>query len=195
VRSNERRVMALLQAWVEAAEHLAGDRGAEVRSALSPLVDLFRSALRKTQSSRRAKGAPRSNRRAVTAAIDRVADAFFAIDTDTAEILDANPAAGALLAVKRDALLGLEVMRFVDEVDRPVWWTELDSVAEGSEPRAFVGGMRDATGGRVHVHASVTRFQTRGRTLALVVARSVAGAAELGVPALRAPFAPPTARF
>ncbi|MGH0038223.1 MAG: PAS domain-containing protein [Myxococcota bacterium] len=177
VRANERRVMALLHAWTEAAEHVAAERGGEVRRALAPLVDQFRLALRKTQSSRRSKGAPRSNRRAVTAAIDRVADAFLAVDTESAEILDANPAAGALLAVERDALLGLEVMRFVAEEDRSGWWTELDSVAEGAEPRAFVARMRDAGGDSLRIHASVTRFQTRGRTLALIVARTLAAGA------------------
>jgi PAS domain-containing protein len=184
VRSNERRVMALLHAWVEAAEELAGPDAHPVRKSLSPLVEQFRLSLRRTTTSRRSKGAPRSNRRAVTAAIDRVADAFLAIDTDSAEILDANPAAGALLAVKRDALLGVEVMRFVAEEDRPGWWTELDSVAEGAEPRSFEGRLLDASGTPLHIQASVTRFQTRGRTLALVVARTMALA-------VRAPLASP----
>ncbi len=173
IRSHERRVLALLQAWAEAAEDVAGERAGAVRRALPPLIEQFRVALRKTQSSRRSKGAPRSNRRAVTAAIDRVADAFLAIDADTAEIIDANPSAGALLSVKRDALLGVDAMRFVPEAERPGWWTELDAIAEGAEPRTFAGCLRDAAGTELRIHASVTCFQTRGRTLALIVARPV----------------------
>lgn len=170
VRTPERRVAALLTAWIEAAGELAGDEGPALRRALEPLADRFRLALRGTGRTRRSSGAPRS-RRAVTAAIDRVADAFFAIDTESGRIVDANPAAGALLCVQRDALLGVEVTRFVPEDERDAWWTELDAVAEGDEPRGFRARLRDATGGPVTVHSRLSRFRSRGATLALVVAR------------------------
>ena len=105
------------------------------------------------------------------AAIDRVADAFLAIDPQDARVLDANPAAGALLGVARDALLGVDAMSFVPAPARDLWWTELDAMSEDSEPRRFRGQLQDAGGAAIAVDCSVTRFATRGRTLALVLAR------------------------
>ena len=127
--------------------------------------------MRNTGAGRRKSGAPRTNRRAVMAAIDRVADSFFAIDADSGEILDANPAAGALLGVHRDALLGVDAMSFVPKSDRDEWWTEIDAVTEGADARRFDSSLRDASGSEIAVECSITRFATRGRTLALIVAR------------------------
>ena len=107
----------------------------------------------------------------MVAAIDRVADGFLAIDADTGRIVDANPAAGAMLGVARDALLGIDAMGFVPTEGRTVWWTELDAMTEGCEPRRFDSSLRDAHGRNVPVECSVTRFATRERTLALVIAR------------------------
>ena len=173
LRPNERRVMALLEAWTEAASSVAGDRGAELRTALSPLIDHFRLSLRTTQSGRRARGAPRATRRAVVAAIDRVADAFLAIDAHTGKIADANPAAGALLGVNRDALLEVDAMSFIPRTDRPLWWSELDAVSESEEPRHFRSALMDANGAPIHADVTLTCFATRGRTLALVMARPI----------------------
>ena len=60
----------------------------EVRGALAPLGEQFRSTIRQSASGRSAHGKPRAARRAVVAAIDRVADAFIAIDTVTDAIGD-----------------------------------------------------------------------------------------------------------
>lgn len=172
LRLRERTASRLLDAWLEAAASSAGPDGDLVRDTLSPILARFRGALRATVSSRRASGAPRaSNRRAVSAAIDRVSDAFLAIDTDTARIADANPAAGALLGRTRDVLLGESAMSFVPETGRDMWWTALDAVAEGGEPARFRAALLDGGGVAIYVEASVTRFATRARTLALVVAR------------------------
>jgi hypothetical protein len=54
---------------------------------------------------------------------------------------------------------------------RDIWWTELDAVSEAAEPRRFRGQLQDAQGGAIDVECSVTRFRTRERTLALIVAR------------------------
>jgi PAS domain S-box-containing protein len=170
LRANERRVSALLTAWSDAATEVAGAQGDGLKQALSPLLTSFHAALKTTGSGRRKRGAPRS-RRAVAAAIDRVADAFLAVDAERGDVVDANPAAGALLGVARDALLGVDAMSFVCEPDRPAWWTELDAVTEASEPRRFRGSLRDAQGAVVPVDCTVTRFATRQRTLALIVAR------------------------
>ncbi len=171
LRVNERRFVALLGAWVEAAAELAGPHAANVRAALDPLVAHFRTELRQTAGSRRAKGVPNTQRRVVMAAIDRVADAFLAIDTDSGQIADANPAAGALLGVKRDALLGVAAMSFIPKAAQEAWWTQIDAITEGAEPRRFHSVLMDAGGTSVDVEASVTRCSARGRTLALVLAR------------------------
>jgi len=117
IRAHERRVNALLTAWSNAAEEVAGDRAEVIRSALAPLIAHFRSALKNTQGNRRSSGSPRSKRRAVIAAIDRIADAFLALDTDNGTIVDANPAAGAMLGVARDAL-GEQVLDVVELCER-----------------------------------------------------------------------------
>ncbi len=171
IRANERRVTALLNAWSDAATQVAADRGDRLRSALQPLLVRFRSSLKTTSSGRRARGAPRSNRRAVSAAIDRVADSFLAVDADTGRIVDANPAAGALLGVARDALLDVEALSFVPPSSHNVWWTHLDSVTEGAEPHRFTANLRDAAGSTIPVECTITRFSTRNRTLALILAR------------------------
>jgi len=170
LRVNERRVAALLAAWVEAAGEAAGPSSEMVGGALKPLLTHFQSGLRTTGNGRRKRGATRT-RRAVMAAIDRVADAFLAVDASNAKIVDANPAAGALLGVARDALLGVDAMSFVPKAMHGTWWTELDAVSEDSEPRRFRGQLQDVQGGAVDVECSVTRFSTRERTLALIVAR------------------------
>lgn len=171
IRANERRVNALLNAWSDAATEVAADRGDALRTALQPLLVRFRSSLKTTGAGRRARGAPRANRRVVSAAIDRVADSFLAVDADTGRIVDANPAAGALLGVARDALLDVEALSFVPSASHGVWWTHLDAVTEGSEPHRFTANLRDATGSTIPVECTITRFSTRNRTLALILAR------------------------
>jgi PAS domain S-box-containing protein len=173
LRTGERRARRLLEAWLDAAAGIAGPDGAALRAALAPHVERFLLALRETAHARRASGAPLpGQRRVVSAAIDRVCDAFLAIDVETGAIADANPAAGALLGTTRDGLLGSDAMAYVPEAEREQWWTQLDAVSEGAEPRRFRGSLRDAGGRALAVDATVTRFATRSRTLALVLARA-----------------------
>jgi PAS domain S-box-containing protein len=171
LRVNERRVSALLAAWCEAAAEVAGPHAGSVREALQPNLVSFRNALRTTNSGRRKSGKPRAGRRAVTAAMDRVCDAFLAVDADTGRIVDANPAAGALLGVVRDALIDVELASFIPAECQGGWWTEFDAVTEGAEPRRFRESLVDKDGTSIPVDCSVTCFATRNRTLALVVAR------------------------
>jgi PAS domain S-box-containing protein len=170
LRANERRVSALLAAWSEAASEVAGHAAPGLQEALAPLLVRFHASLRTTSSGRRKRGAPRT-RRAVSAAIDRVADAFLAVDAENGDVVDANPAAGALLGVARDALLGVDALSFVPQESHAVWWTEFDAVTEAAEPRRFRGEFRDAQGTAIPVECTITRFATRTRTLALVLAR------------------------
>jgi PAS domain S-box-containing protein len=163
----------LLLAWLEAAAGCAGPDAAAVREALEPLLARFAVALRACDGSRRAAGTPaKGSRRVVAAAIDRVTDVFLAIDTETGRIADANPAAGALLGTTRDQLLGASALDFVPEPARDLWWSQLDALAEGGEPRRFASALVDGTGRSVGIEASATRFATRQRTLALIVARA-----------------------
>jgi PAS domain-containing protein len=172
LRINERRVMALLEAWLEAALRVSEfDQRERTRDTLQPLLDHFRLAIRSSGNGRRTRGAPRAKRRAVVAAIDRVADAFLAVDADTGKIEDANPAAGALLGIDRDALLGVDALAFVPKCDHSAWWSRLDAIAEGSETQHFDGSLLDTGGIQVGFAASATRFSTRGRTLALILMR------------------------
>ncbi len=171
LRLNERRVMALIEAWIEAANQKSAASVLGMRREIEPMIERFRLAIRTTSSGRKQKGRPRVTRRAVVAAIDRVADAFLAIDTDTGEIVDANPAAGSLLGVKRDALLGVDSLSFVTQRDHAGWWTELDAMSEDGETRNFGTSLQDASGGPIDVDATVTGFTTRGRVLALLMVR------------------------
>ena len=171
LRVNERRVTALLGAWSDAASEVAGAAGNGLREALEPLLARFQASLRTTSAGRHKSGKPRARRRAVIAAMDRVADAFLAVDADDGRVVDANPAAGALLGVERDALLGVEATSFVPSHVHSAWWTEIDAMTEASEPRRFRGQLQDARGTPIAVECSVTRFAPRGRTLALVLAR------------------------
>jgi len=171
LRPNERRVMALLECWTEAASELAGPDREVVTTALAPLLDAFRLAIRTTGSKRKSSGRPRATRRAITAAIDRVADIFLALDTDSGEILDANPAAGAALGVARDALIGIEFNAFVPTDTQGPWWTALDTIAEGQDDHVFLASMQDREGRPIRLEASATRYLRPNRTLALILAR------------------------
>jgi PAS domain S-box-containing protein len=172
IRVDEHRATMLLSSWIDAAAAAAGPDAAPVREALVPILVRFRIHLRSAQPARQASGAPRSSkRREVSAAIDRISDAFLAIDVDNGRIADANPGAGALLGTTRDALLESDVTNLLAEPVRGTWWTHLDAVAEGAEPRRFVSSLIDSVGEPIEVEVSVTRFAKRTRTLALVVAR------------------------
>jgi PAS domain-containing protein len=175
LRVSEARVAELLEAWSGAAVALAGERGAALQAALAPLVARFRAALRETEPARRRSGAPRIGRRAVSAAIDRIADAFLAIDVDARRIVDANPAAGALLGTARDQLVGAELAAFLPAGEDEVWWSQLDGLAESGDARRFAASLCDARGERLAVEASFTRYARGGRLLALALLRPTAG--------------------
>ncbi len=173
LRADEERVSHLIGTWSEAAAEVAGRRAAEVREALDPLLARFRTALRGSTSVRQKSGAPRTSRRAVVAAIDRIADPFLAVDTISGRIVDANPAAGAMLGVARDVLLQSDLEDFVPRALRAQWRDELDASAEGSEARRFALLLSDPTGLEIPVEAHATRHVARERVLALLLLRIV----------------------
>jgi PAS domain S-box-containing protein len=162
----------LLRAFSRACAAVAGPDALAVRDALEPVLARFALALRGSEGARRAGGAPvRSSRRAVPAAIDRVADPFLAIETDTGRIADANPAAAALLGTTREGLLGRSAFDFVPETCREALWSELDALAEAGEPRRFTTRVQSGDGRPISLDTRATRWSTRQRTLALLVAR------------------------
>ncbi|MDP6981320.1 MAG: PAS domain-containing protein [Myxococcota bacterium] len=170
LRVNQRRTEALLLAWIETASD-ATPEPATVREQLAPLAQQFRSHLRSTSTSRKSRGTPRAKRRAVVAAIDRLAEGFLAIDTDTGIIEDANPAAGALLGLNRDELLGVDAMSFVPEAQKSELWRELDAVGEGVESHVFSTTLEDSRGAPLDLVVSSTRYAARNKTLALLLLR------------------------
>ena len=171
LRPNERRVTALLHAWRDAACEVAGESAEMVRDTLGPLIQQFRTALRSAASGRQASGKPRASRRAVIAAIDRIGDAFLAIDVSTGRIVDANPAAGALLGVDRDALLEIDAISFVPKSAHACWEAALEGVAESENEQEFESLLKDIHGETIAVENRITGFSTRRRTLALMLTR------------------------
>jgi PAS domain-containing protein len=175
VRADPVRALRALEAWCGAAVDVAGPHGAELRGLLAPLVARFEAALTGARVGRavaRAERTPRAARRAVVGAIDRVADAFLAVDLADGLVVDANPAAAALLRTPREALLGAAAERFVHADARAVWGDELAELVESDEPRRFRAVWVDALAHAVAVEAHATRHQpARDRLLALILAR------------------------
>ena len=166
-------VARLVEDWCRAAGELAGDRRDDLRERLDPLIARFRSALGGTELAHEAARAPRTPRRAVGGAIDRIADAFLAIDLDGLVVADANPAAAALLRVDRTELVGGDVAKFLAADGRDAWVAALEPLLESATPRRFEATLVDARGDGVRVEVHATRLQSRDRVLALVVARPV----------------------
>jgi PAS domain-containing protein len=160
-----------LEAWCRAAADVAGARGTELRALLAPLAARFQGSLTGAHVVRSAPRAARAVRRAVAGAIDRVADAFLAIDLDDERVVDANPAASALLRTPRETLVGADARRFVHSDSRITWHDELAELVESDEPRRFRAIWLDALARPMAVEAHVTRYVRRGRVLALVLAR------------------------
>ena len=161
----------LVQGWCRVAEEVAGARGAELRMLLDPLAAHFQNALVGHELASEARKAPRIGRRAVSGAIDRIADAFVAIDVDAGTIADANPAAATLLRVGREELIGRPIADFCSPAARSMWSAELESLLESATPRRFRTALVDALGTSHAVEILATRLATRDRVLALLVAR------------------------
>ena len=171
LRVDPERTRRLLATWCEAAVALAGEQGGELRALLEPLAARFASALTGQRIARKAGKAARVSRRAVVGAIDRIADAFLAIDLEDGRVVDANPAAAALLGLARDELLGAQADAFVRGDTRGVWRDELAELVESHEPRRFRAVLVDRGEHPVSVEVHATRFAARERVLALAVAR------------------------
>jgi len=173
LRVSPQRAERWIDGWVRVACREAGPGGSWVAEVMKPLADRFQTALRSTSHARSGRGQPRrSNRRLVTAAIDRIADAYLAVDVESGAVVDANPAAGALLGVDRDVLLGSPLADWVANAHRGALAVELDSLTEGSDVRAFRLDLCDRNGRAIGVELRMTRYAARGRELALLMARA-----------------------
>ncbi len=177
VRVEPDRALLWVGRWCEAAVAAAGERGDLLDAALTPLRQRFATGLRGQQLSRRATRAKPAKRRAVSGAIDRVADAFLAVDLDSGEIADANPAALALLGVERELLLGRRATRHIDRDSRELWTERLESLGESGEGQRFRVIWRDEFLSPVAVDVNAAPHLTRRRRLALLTARPVASGA------------------
>jgi len=171
LRVDPERTQRLLAAWCEAAVALAGEQGSELRGLLEPLAARFASALTGQHVARKAGKAARVARRAVVGAIDRIADAFLAVDLETGSVVDANPAAAVLLGLPRHELVGARADAFVRGDARGTWRDELAELVESDEPRRFRAVLVDRREHPVSVEVHATRFASRERVLALAVAR------------------------
>ncbi len=176
LRVDPEKALRWVGRWCDAASRCAGDAAA-LETLLGPLQLRFAAGLRGSQLSRKARKAKPAKRRAVAGAIDRVADAFLAVDLDSGEIADANPAALALLGVDREALLGRHVARHVDRDSRELWSERLESLGESGEGQRFRVVWRDEFLSPVAVDINAAPHLTRRRRLALLTARPVAGVA------------------
>ena len=173
LRVSLRRTASAIDAWVQAAGTLAGPDRAKVIEPLMALRAQFIAALSGGAHSRRASSAATpSARRAVSAAIDRIADVFLAVDVDSGRVVDANPAACALLGLSRPELLARDLDALAAPADRAAWSLLLDAMAEGSEPLLARAALLDASGAHAPLDLRVTRYAARGgRALALFVCR------------------------
>lgn len=162
-----------IEHWCDAAADSAGARAPELRKVLAPLQKRFTQSLRGAQLARSAKRAKPAARRAVIGAIDRIADAFLAIDIDSGEIADANPAAATLLGKERPELVGRRALRFIDRESHELWNERLENVGESGEGQRFRVIWRDEFMSPVAVDIWASAHLTRRRRLAIITARPV----------------------
>jgi PAS domain S-box-containing protein len=173
LRVSLRRSARAIDTWIDAACALAGPDAQKVREPLATLRAQFVAALSASSAARSASATPTpSARRAVASAIDRIADLFLAADADTGAIVDANPAACALLGLARPELLTRTLDSLSAPGDRAICAELLDAIAEGGEPQRSRLALLDSTGGATQLEVRVTRFVARGRTLALLLGRA-----------------------
>jgi len=173
LRVDAARALHLVEAWCGAAGNEAGGGAPSLESALAPLVRRFGESLRSNQLAEPAKRARSPRRRAVIGAIDRIADLFLAIDLESHEIADVNPAAAAALGVERADLLGQPAERFVHKDTHDVLRERLASVAEGGEGERFKLILRDEFERPIAVEVCATPYPGRRHRLALFAARPI----------------------
>ncbi len=172
LRVSLRRAARAIDAWIDAACALAGPDGEKARAPLAALRAQFVAALGASAPARLAAGAATpSARRAVSSAVDRIADVFLAADAESGAILDANPAACALLGLARPELLTRTLAELCAPASRAACQTLLEALAESADPQRTNLSLLDATAAPIPHDVRATRFTARARPVALLIAR------------------------
>jgi PAS domain S-box-containing protein len=152
-----------------------------VADALRSLETRFRTGLRRVLQpepieERDATG-PKGRRRLpnagkrVRSAIDRIGDAYLALNLDTGRIFDVNPAAENLFGASADALLERAISEFVHPDDRRVF-DDLEARLDAGEEAGPLGFAFARPGGeRVAVELTAAVHTISGKRLAILVAR------------------------
>ena len=103
---------------------------------------------------------------------ETAADAIFLIDLDDMEVIDANQAACNLLGCRRDEIIGMSLLQFVQYTDQG----HFDEIRTGlitSEPQLFEAAYlkKDKTAVDAEVSTCLTQYQ--GKQVVLTIARDV----------------------
>ena len=153
----------------------------EVARALRELESRFRTGLRRTmqpeprEQRRRGRGSlrvPNAGRR-VRSAIDRIGDAYVALNLDTGLIYDTNPAAETLFALEAEKLLGRALCDLVHAEDR-IQFRDLEARLDaGEDAGPLEMGFARPGGERIAVELTVSNHTIAGKRLAIFVAREL----------------------
>ncbi len=171
-----------------------------VQQALRVLEARFRTGIRRImRPSEPERKQRRGRRRAlhggkrVRAAIDRIGDAYLALDLETGRLADLNPAAEALLGTPAVTVIEKPFADLIEPEARPAFG-DLEARLDADEETApFSLALRRGEGNAVPVEVSVASHTISGRRLAIFIAREQPRSQPLTVappqtaPPLRAP--------
>lgn len=151
----------------------------DVARALRDLEGLFRAGIRRTmdlepvletKKTRGRKRRPNAGKR-VRAAIDRISDAYVAVNLDTGQILDVNPAAESLLGTDAEKLLDRPFGSLIAPSHR-LFFTDLESRLDaGEDGGLFEVALARPDGASVAVELGVAQHTISGHRLAIFTAR------------------------
>lgn len=149
-----------------------------VERALRLLEAQFRTGIRRTlrpaepqRRLRRGRRRALHGGRRVRSAIDRIGDAYLAVDLDSALLTDLNPAAEALLGAPAVTLVEKPFVDLIHEADR-ARYADLEARLDAEEDcPPLLLRLRRPDGTAISVEASVAIHSFGGRRLAIFVAR------------------------
>ena len=163
----------------------------EIARELRSLERRFRSGLRRVMQPERPEPRRRHGRRRVPnagkrvrSAIDRIGDAYVALNLDTGTIYDLNPAAETLFALEGEKLLSRALCELVHPADRASFGNLEARLDAGEDAGPLEMGFARPDGERIPVELTVWNHTIAGKRLAIFVAR------EFGDPLLRKPLRP-----
>ncbi len=160
---------------VEVARSCAPAR--EVEQALQLLAARFRGGIRHLMrppappaQRRGRKKLPNAGKR-VRAAIDRINDAYVALNLDTGKIYDLNPAAETLFAADAAKLLDREFEELVEPALLPQYQSLQARLDAGEDPGKTEMVFARANGECVPVELTISNHTIAGRRIAIFIAR------------------------